>query len=369
MVDALNPGTSAERATELHALLLLDQAEGIGPRRILRLVERFGSAARALGAPARSFEAVAGVPRATVALPEHRARVEEALRQARRLGIDVLGWRDEAYPERLRALHDPPPVLFLRGRQELLGRPAVAVVGARRATARGRDLARRLGEQLARGGAVVVSGLALGVDGAAHQGALDGGGPTIAVVGRGADLPYPPSHRRLFRRILEQGLVVSEFIPGTPSLPHHFPRRNRIMAALADTLVVVEAGTRSGALITVEHALDLGREVWSVPGPIDTPSCAGSNGLLAEGARPLVSIERFVAEAGLSSPPAAEDAPGPSSESELRLLEGLRAGPAHVDELASRAGLAIPIALALLVELELRGAVEQMPGLFFRSAA
>jgi DNA processing protein len=373
-VDALRRPARASSG-EVRALLLLDQLPGVGPRRIRALVETFGSAERALAEPAAMFAQVAGFAASDArADAGHARRVDEGLAAASRLGIVTRSWFDPDYPEGLLRLADPPPVLFLRGRAELLERSGVAVVGARRCTARGKESARRLGRSLVRAGVDVVSGMALGVDAAAHRGALDARdaeGGTVAVVGRGADAAYPPSHARLFREILKRGLVVSEFLPGTPPMAHHFPRRNRIMAALAGTVVVVEAGARSGASITVGHALDLGRDVWAVPGPIDTPVCAGSNQLLAEGALPLVSIERFVAEIGGSVVAAPDDPRRPErplADPERRILHSLGEGPLHVDALAARAGLDVPVALALLVQLELDGAVEQMPGLLFRAA-
>jgi len=400
---------------EVRALLILDQLPGVGPRRIRALVDAFGSAERALAQPERLFGGIAGAGAARArSAREHADRVETGLSEVARMGMETLSWSDDAYPKALLRLADPPPVLFLRGRTELLDRAGVAVVGARRSTARGKDLARKLGRALARAGVDVVSGMALGVDAAAHYGALDGKGGTVAVVGRGADAPYPPSHAGLFRRLLECGLVVSEFLPGTPPLAHHFPRRNRIMAALARTVVVVEAGARSGALITVEHALDLGRDVWAVPGPIDTPTCSGSNQLLAEGALPLVSLDRFVMDiacpedgaagrpgggvkegqvdaGGADGAASADEAAGetiaagsaqrgdvrpippegrdvrPLADAERRILRTLDQGPLHVDQLAARAGVDVPMALALLVQLELDGAVEQMPGFLFRA--
>jgi DNA processing protein len=383
VVDAVKRPANASR-DEVRALLILDELPGIGPRRIRALVDAFGSAQRALTEPERRFADVAGAHAAGArSAREHAERVDAGLAEVARLGMVTRSWSDADYPEALLRLADPPPVLFLRGRAELLDRAGIAVVGARRCTARGKDLARKLGWALARAGVDVVSGMALGVDAAAHGGALDGEGGTIAVVGRGADAPYPPSHARLFRQLLERGLVVSEFLPGTPPLAHHFPRRNRIMAALARAVVVVEAGVRSGALITVEHALDLGRDVWAVPGPIDTPTCAGSNQLLAEGALPLVSVDRFLSDVAgpcgrddvevtmgddgvlaAAAPPRGR----PLAEPERRILRSLDQGPLHVDQLAARAGLDVPVALALLVQLELDGAVEQMPGFLFRAA-
>lgn len=379
---------------EARALLHLDQLPDVGPRTIRALVESFGTAEGALSAPSRLFTQVAGSAACRARGDGEVARVvDEALELAHRLDMRLLTWSDSTYPEALLRLADPPPVLFLRGRTELLDEGGVSVVGSRRCTARGKDLARKLGRALGRSGVPVVSGMALGVDGAAHRGALEAGGVTVAVVGRGADAAYPALHGRLFEDILEHGLVVSEFLPGTPPLPFHFPRRNRIMAALSESVVVVEAGARSGALITVRHALDLGRDVWAVPGPINTRACDGSNQLLADGALPLVAIERFVEEVvgarpGAGAPSSAgapsgageaEEAgksgetPGRSArtrlaEPERRLLQSLDAGPLHVDEIAAAAGLDVPLALALLVRLELDGAVEQMPGFHFRAA-
>ena len=380
MVDALKPPARASSG-EARALLLLDQLPGVGPRTIRGLVEAFGSAEGALAARRSMFAQVAGRQAAQArGSTEHARRVDDGLSLGERLGMRVTTWSDPGYPRDLLRLADPPPVLFLRGRGALVPGRGVAVVGSRRCTARGKDLSRRIGQALSMDGNQVVSGMALGVDAAAHEGALEGEGSTVAVVGRGADAPYPPSHRRLFGEILERGVVVSEFLPGTPPMPHHFPRRNRIMAALARCVVVVEAGRRSGALITVEHALDLGRDVWAVPGPIDTRACDGSNRLLSEGALPLVSIRRFVGELGGEAGGKTESHPQPAAsggetpsgaglaEPERRLLRSLEGGPLHVDQLAARAGVEVPTAMALLVRLELRGVVEQMPGLRFRAA-
>lgn len=356
------------------------------------MVRRFGSARAALAASSPAFAQAAGreaaAARTDAALRRH---VDAGLERASGLGMTVLSWGDEAYPPVLRRLADPPPVLFLRGDTDLLARAAAAgvgVVGARRATPRGRDVARRLGAALGCRDVPVVSGMALGIDGAAHTGALDGKGPTVAVLGSGADRAYPRRHGGLFREIVARGLVVSEFLPGTPALPYNFPRRNRILAALCTRLVVVEAGRRSGALISVDHALDLGVEVFAVPGPIDTPGCAGSNALLRDGARPLISVEEFVAEA-VGGGRAARASPAPAScgpeipphggeraphgpdrlaPEEAALLRHIRRTGVSVDEIAHRAGLDAGRAWALLAGLELSGWVERLPGSRVRRA-
>ena len=363
-MDPLNRAPARRREEE--ALLHLCALPGVGPATVRRLVSKAGSAAGALSSP-RVLREVAGPAAALAARdPSVRAQVARALDVARRMDMKLVLSTDEAYPRRLHHLADPPPVLFLRGDVSLLQRPGVAVVGARRATARARGVAERLGAAVAGTGTPVVSGLALGVDAAAHRGALEAGGPTVAVLGRGADRAYPPANGALFARILRNGLVVSEFLPGTPPLPHNFPRRNRILAALASTLVVVEAGLRSGALITVEHALDLGLDVWAVPGPIEEAVTAGTNGLLADGARPLVSVDGFV-RAVLGQEPSTPPVPGLSAD-ERRVLACLQAGACSADEVARRAGLGIGPTLAILAGLELKGGVSRLAGMRFRRA-
>lgn len=358
-------------------LLLLDALPGVGPVTVGALVRAFGSPARALSARFEDFAAIAGREAARARGDRRlRANVTETVQRARGLGISVISWNDDGYPPALLHLTDPPPVLFLRGAPGLLDRPCVTIVGARRATERARDVARRLARELARAGSVVVSGLALGVDGAAHGGALEVGGDTVAVLGTGADVPYPRTHRRLFEQVAKRGLLVSEFLPGTGAAPHHFPRRNRILAALASTVVVVEASARSGSLITVDHALDLGRDVWAVPGPIDQAVCAGSNRLLGDGARPLVSIDGFVervAASGSHRGVGADSGPRAGAVGldalEARALAVLSEEGLPVDAVAGRLEVPVETALALLTMLEVHGEVERLPGMRFRRAA
>lgn len=357
-----------DREAELRALLVLDQIPGVGLKTLAALVARFGSGRASMAASMQAFSEIAGKAAAFArGDDEIRERVRVGLNDLERLNAPALTWSDPEYPGMLHNLADPPPVLFLRGRAELLSSPCITIVGARKATARARDFARRLASALARSGYTVVSGMALGIDACAHEGALEAGGGTIAVLGRGPDRAYPASHGRLFRDILEAGLLVSEFLPGTPAQPYHFPRRNRVLAALGEAVVVVEAARRSGSLITVEHALDLGIDVYAVPGPVEQPACEGSNALLADGARPLVSVERFLEELGVE-PGVTIERPRPGGAEGL-LLVGLDRGPAHVEELAARVGLGVSEALAVLAELEVDGWVEQRPGLRFEHAS
>jgi len=370
-VDALSQRTASIPETAL-ALLILDRLPRVGPATIRRLVHHFGTADAALCAASRDFAAIAGRDAARMRSDRTvREGVDAALTRAEGLGMEVRTWHCPDYPEALTHLADPPPVLFLRGTTELLdGVPRVTVVGARRATSRARDVAERLGRTLARAGATVVSGLALGIDGAVHEGVLRAGGSAVAVLGTGADVVYPGAHRRLFDAILDRGLIVTEFLPGVGAAPYHFPRRNRILAALSPTTVVVEAGRRSGSLITVDHALDLGREVWAVPGPIDSSTSLGSNRLLSDGARALIAIEDFVGEicgsVGGDTPETdARSRTGP----EARVLAALSEDTLMVDELAVIADLPASTALAILTTMELHGEVERMPGMRFRRAA
>ena len=374
-MDPLTPWRSLDRGNALD-LLLLDALPGVGPVAVKRLVDRFGTAARALIAPTGEFTAVTDSTAARARSDRTlREDVDRRLRKAEGLGILCVTWDDDLYPASLRPLADPPPVLFLRGDPSLLvNRRTVSVVGARRATARARDVGERLGSALARSGCVVASGLALGVDGAVHEGVLRAGGSTIAVLGTGPDVPYPRAHRRLFRSMIERGLLVTEFLPGTEALPHHFPRRNRILAGLSSATVVVEAGARSGALITVDHALDLGRDVWAVPGPIDAPTCVGSNRLLLDGARPLVSIRDFAAEFSGESVPSVPQASHrectpPTGSLEGRVLDALAHHSLLADEIANELDVPVQTALALLTTMELHGEVERIAGMRYRRAA
>ncbi|MGZ4384933.1 MAG: DNA-processing protein DprA [Gaiellaceae bacterium] len=263
--------------------------------------------------------------------------------------------RGRGFPELLAAIHDPPAGLFLRGSGsvELLRRPCVAIVGARACSSYGALVARRVGRELAEAGAVVVSGLARGVDAEAHRGALEGGGSTVAVLGCGIDRDYPQAHARLAARICEDGLLVSEYEPGVPPAPWRFPARNRIVAGLCAATVVVEARARSGALITADFALEEGREVWAVPGEITSALSRGTNHLLRLGAAPLLDSEELIATLGLA--PAPERSSAQLSEPAARVQEALRRSAGSVDELALAIGMPADTLAAALVELELAG--------------
>lgn len=271
-------------------------------------------------------------------------------------GIALVTITDEQYPSQLLHLHDPPPVLWSRGDSTVLRDPVVAVVGTRRATSYGRRVTREMVLALSRGGASIVSGMALGIDAAAHMAALEAGGGTIAVLGTGADIAYPRAHTALLRDIATRGLVLSELAPGAHSDAGSFPRRNRVIAALASLTIVVEAPERSGALITSRCAVDLGRDVAAVPGPIDSPQSYGTNELIREGAHPITSVAEALRLAGLDAP--ARVSPQLVGDNETRIWTALAGSAVSLDELCTRVSLPVAQCLSAVTALELRGIVE-----------
>lgn len=273
----------------------------------------------------------------------------------------VAVWRrgEPPYPIALATIKGPPRQLYALGDAATLAVPCVAVVGTRRPTPYGERTARALAAALARAGVCVVSGMAYGIDGAAHRAALEAGGRTAAVLGAGVDTPYPRSHRALHRDIAECGVVVSEFPPGAPAFPGCFPRRNRIIAGLAAATIVVEAGERSGALITAGCALEAGRPVAAVPGQIDSPQSAGTNQLLRDGAHVIAAPEDALVVAGLGAggnggvhPAAAAEPLGPDEDA---VWQAVLAGHASVDAVVTATALPPPRCLAAITGLELRG--------------
>ncbi len=373
--------SSSERAREIQSVLRLGCVPGVGTRGLWRILERFGSGRRALAARPAELDSVARAKcSAALASPGLQRRVRDGLERCRACAMEILLWTDEAYPERLGHLVDPPPILFARGRLELLSRPAVTIVGSRRSTAYGRRSAEALAAQMAIRGITVVSGLALGIDGASHRGALDAGGDTIAVLGSGVDLIQPTSHRRLGEHIAREGLLLSEFLPGEPARAHHFPRRNRILAALGGAVVVVEAAEKSGALITVEHALDLGRDVYAVPGALDARQSRGCNILIRQGAQMITSPEEFGRDLGLvcgsssefraeSRSPAGDYVPAGLDAEARRVWLALSERSLGIDDVASGADLQSARVLSALTLLQVSGLVVQESGMRFRRAS
>lgn len=329
-------------SAEADSWLALALLPGVGASRLASLVERHGSARDALDAMPAAAAATA------------RSAAAAVVRDAASVGAAVRRPVDDDWPGGLRDLPDPPTHLFTLGAWPPPA-PAVAVVGTRQATAYGERVTAELVRSLARAGVGVVSGLARGIDAAAHRAALDAGAPTVAVLGTGIDVPYPVGHRSLHAAIAGSGTVVSEHPPGRAAAPGCFPRRNRIVAALAEVTLVVEAGVRSGALITAAHALDLGRTVAAVPGPIDASQSRGANELLRDGASVVASPDDLLALLGRSIP-----APGaPALDGDDRVVwETLARGTLDLDALSAISRLPVSRCLAAVTRLELAGIVE-----------
>lgn len=347
-------------------------APGIGRTRLRALMSYFPSAAAAWAAPLELLAVVPGLDAArAAALVAARARPQggAVLEQVLRLGGEMVLFLSPGYPPQLTQIADPPPFFFRLGPAPLDG-PAVAVVGSRKATAYGLARAGELAKDLAAAGVTVISGLARGVDRYAHEGALAAGGRTVAVLGSGIDMVYPPEHQRLFAAMCETGAIVSEYPPGTKPEPWRFPERNRLISGLSLGTVVVEAGDKSGALNTVKHALDQNREVMALPGSANSPLSRGPHRLIQEGAAlvtcgaDVLACLRLGAPAG---PGAALDPDAlpqgrPLSPDEAEIYAWLSSGELHVDDLAAGTGLPAHRVLAAISLLELKGLARTGPG-------
>ncbi|MEX2583597.1 MAG: DNA-processing protein DprA [Gemmatimonadota bacterium] len=362
---------------ELEPLLRLSLVQGVGPQRLSQLLERFDGAPEAIRASSSELRSIAGIgPELARRIqasgtPAARAESRAALGRLRRLGAVALTPDDPAYPPSFRAVTEPPYLIFAAGDVSALERPGIAVVGTRSPTRYGRRAAERLGFDLASAGLVIVSGVARGVDSAAHQGALDAGGGTIGVLGHGIDQVYPPENQRLFAAIRQQGLLLTEYPPGETPKAGNFPRRNRLIVALSQAVLVVEMGHKSGAQHTVGFAIEQGKDVMAVPGPIESPASEGTNQLIKDGARLVASALDVLEELrGVGSAATLEPAASPSSATTLPLLSGdedalmrvLSAEPLHVDELARDVNVSAAAVLTTLLHLELRGLVTALPG-------
>lgn len=361
---------------ERAAWVALALTPGIGPSRLHALVQACHSPLGAISAPFEFLRTVPGLTTAaaTALAGATLAHGEEALERTEKLGGQVLVPDDPAYPESFRTIAEPPAVIFLLGRAELLGRPAVAVVGSRDHTPYGADVARSVAWWAAAGGVIVVSGMARGLDAVAHHAALDAGGGSIGVLGNGLGVVYPSANRRLYEAMAERGLLLTEFPPGERPHAGSFPRRNRLISALARVTVVVEAAVGSGALITADAALEQGREVMAVPGPITSPQSVGTNRLIRDGAAPLLEPGELLAHypdvqpssPAPTPPPAFAPLPDSLADPEYAVALLLGADTASADELHLRSGRPAGEVLAALSSLEVLGVVERRAGGRFR---
>ena len=361
-------------ADEFRAWFSLVYTPGLSRQAARGLLQAFGSPEAVLGASQARWAAVAGREAAqALATPDPVALQRLAHAQAwlaGQPGRQVVTLGDAGYPEALLHCGDPPLMFFLEGRAEFLQRPSVAVVGSRQATAQGLSDARQFAHVLSLAGVTVVSGLAAGIDGAAHDGALGGSGSTVAVVGTGLDIVYPRRHASLMRRIVEAGAVISEYAPGTPVLAHHFPHRNRLIAGLTRATLVVEATLKSGSLITARLAAESGREVFAVPGSIHCAQASGCHALIRQGAMLVESAQEVLQALNLGDstraeqPAASTPAPaqGGMTHLQAQLLQALGYAPTSLDTLSGRTGWPAPELSARLLDLELQGLVARLPG-------
>jgi DNA processing protein len=353
---------------ERAAWLRLIATPGLGPRTARHLLASFGLPDAIVGANSATLARAVPEPLARVLAAAPSAEVQSTIDAtehwlASAPSHALICLADADYPRLLLDTPDPPPALFAIGRRDLLNRPALAIVGSRNATQQGVANAEAFAAALARTGLTIVSGLALGIDAAAHRGALDADSDagTIAVVGTGVDVIYPASNRALTQRIREEGLVISEFPLRTPAIAHNFPRRNRVIAGLARGVLVVEAALRSGSLITARLAADAGRDVFAIPGSIHSPLAKGCHRLIRDGAKLVESAHDIAGELGLEQTMQAAadvDAPGPHTE----LLALIGHDPVDLDTLATRSGRDAASLSAALLELELAQDVERLPG-------
>jgi DNA processing protein len=360
----------------LPAWLTLSFLPGLGCTRIHRLVDFFGTPVAVLAATPQALRQVAGIGDKVNQVLADRAAVENASRQAelelRRLAdhnLVLLCPDDPRYPRFLRSIADPPVLLYCQGDLACLARPAVAIVGSRAATVYGKRISFELARELSNRGICVVSGMALGIDGQAHTGALAGVGATIGVLGCGADMVYPPQHGALFEEMGRRGLLLTEYPLGSRPEGFRFPERNRIISGLSLGVVVVEASLKSGSLITAGLALEQGREVFAVPGRIDSVKSQGTHRLLQQGAKLVHSVDDILEElslAGMIAGGGTDDIPGsqpaPLTEAEQRLWRCLDVYPLTVDQLVRQSGFDPAQVLSLLLDLELKGLVRQLPG-------
>jgi len=374
MVASSRTGIQTDTLTDW---LSLYHIQGIGPARFHRLLETFRNPADILNAGNGQLHQL-GLPDSTIEAlrqPDIQA-IERDLEWQARPGNRIMTCQDPDYPALLQEISDPPPLLYLHGNIEVLQAPQLAMVGSRNPTAAGRQTAVDFARHLSAAGLVITSGLALGIDAAGHQGALDAGSPTIAVMGTGLDRVYPARHRDLAREIASTGALVSEFPPGTPPRAENFPRRNRVISGLSLGTLVVEAAIRSGSLISARYALEQGREVFAIPGSIHNPLARGCHHLIRQGAKLVETAQDIMDELGalanaidpgtaIANPAAGLERTPPLAEDYVQLLESIGFENTSIDMLVKTAHLTAAEVSSMLLQLEMNGYIAANPGGFY----
>jgi DNA processing protein len=359
--------------TDITCWIALSRVKGLGCVSFKKLASHFANPIDAFSASAAELQGIEGLDKdviASLAAFSEWQQVREEVRRVHDAGVTVIPFADARYPERLRAIADPPPVLYAKGNLRPEDDKAVAVVGSRSASDYGRRVARDLCHGLATLGFTVVSGMARGIDGTAHESALNSGGRTIAVLGSGVDCAYPPEHKDLYQRIIERGAVISEYPLGTRPVAFNFPARNRLIAGLSLGVVVVEATEKSGSLITARLAAEQGREVFAVPGEVGSSRSRGAHRLIRQGAKLVERVEDIVEEIapqlitshGVAAKPEPRRLPPDASGEARNIFEMLAERPLQIDQVIQASGLSSARVAEILLELELGGFLRQLPG-------
>ena len=360
--------------SELKSWLALSTVPNVGPIRFISLVKHFGSPEAVLSASEKElsdFPEIGTVIASNIKRKVDWELAEKQFELIEKNQVQLLAFRDESYPDNLKSIYDPPPFLFIKGKIKKEDKNAIAVVGCRMASPYGKQITEKIGRELAKRGITIVSGLARGIDSISHLSALKENGRTIAVFGSGLDVIYPPENKKLVERIVQNGAIISEFLLGTKPEAPNFPRRNRLISGLSLGVVIVEAGAKSGALLTAQCALEQNREVFAIPGNIGAKNSEGTNRLIKQGAKLVTSVEDILEELNLITSVQQKEKNqiekdlSQLSEMEKNIYNLIMNEPYHIDKIAQETNLTTSCALSTLLSLELKGFIKQLSGKMF----
>jgi len=358
--------------SELKSWLALSSVPNVGPIRFISLVKHFGSPEAVLSASEKElsdFPEIGTVIASNIKRKVDWKLAEKQLELMEKNQAQFLTFKDEAYPENLKSIYDPPPYFFIKGEIREDDKNAIAIVGCRAASPYGKQIAEKIGRELAKRGITIVSGLAWGIDSVGHLSALEENGRTIAVFGSGLDVIYPSENKKLVERIVQNGAIVSEFLLGTKPEAPNFPRRNRLISGLSLGVVIVEAGAKSGALLTAQSALEQNREVFAIPGNVGAKTSEGTNRLIKQGAKLVTSVEDILEEIEVFAKAQEKKKPEIDlsclSDSERNIFQLVSNEPYHIDRIAQDTSMTTSQALSALLSLELKGLVRQLSGKMF----